>query len=99
MAKKKEKETVADTTTAQISFKLPADLKTSLIDLACLSRRDVTSLLNELASELVNANRARIARFRKASAQPLKMPSCSTTPAKTAEPLADEKESELHEEN
>ena len=95
MAKKKENAAEL----AQISFKLPATLKSGIEDLAHLSRRDISSLLVELASELVNANRARITRFRKASAQPLKMPSCSTTPAKTAEPLADEKESELHEEN
>lgn len=69
MAKKK-----AADKSAQITFKCSDELKASLEDLAHLSRRDVSAILNELCAEYVKANRTRITSFRRQAAQPLKMP-------------------------
>lgn len=71
------------TATAQITFKCSEDLKRDLEDLAHLSRRDVSSLLVELASEFVKANKQRISKFRQSAAQPIKLPTFAT-PLKTA---------------
>ena len=88
MARKK-----SDTDTAEkkkipaINFKCSAELKRDLEDLAHLSRRDVSSLLVEVATELVKANKPRIVKFRQQAGQPIKMPTCATAPSKTAAQL------------
>lgn len=79
MARKKS----VDEMTA-ISFRLPAEVKASLEDLAHLSRRDVSSILIELCSEFVKANRQRITNFRRQAAQPLKLPTFNTPTKKSA---------------
>ena len=80
MAKKKN-ETSAKT--PAINFRCSPELKRDLEDLAYLSRRDVSSLMLEMATELVKANRARITKFRQSAAVPIKMPFASST-CKTA---------------
>lgn len=83
MAKKKAAEP-----TASISFKCPAELADALKDLAFLSRRDVSSLLVEVAGELVKANKDRIKKFRQSAAQPIKMPSFTPTSKNAAQKTA-----------
>ena len=61
-----------------INFKCSAELKRDLEDLAHLSRRDVSSLLVEVATELVKANKTRITKFRQQAGQPIKIPTCAT---------------------
>ena len=78
MAKKKN-ETSAKT--PAINFRCSPELKRDLEDLAHLSRRDVSSLMLEMATELVKANRARITKFRQSAAVPIKMPFASSKPA------------------
>lgn len=60
---------------AAINFRTDVKLKTALEDLAYLSRRDVSSLLNEICRELVDANKVRIEEFRRSAEKPIKMPS------------------------
>lgn len=76
---------------AAINFRCEAELKASLEDLAASARKDVSSILIELVSELVAANKARIEEFRKAAATPINKPTFATpstsetsTPKKTA---------------
>ena len=77
MARKKSAET---TETAQISFKCPADLKSDLEELAYMSRRDVSSLLVEAATELIKANRKEIACSRRRKPYQVKLPTFVTAP-------------------
>ena len=78
MARRKK----SDELTAAINFRCPADVKASLEDLAHLSRKDVSALLVELCTSLVDANKARIANFRRSAAQPIKMPTFATPAAR-----------------
>ena len=90
MAKKKTE--TASTKTPAINFRCSPELKRDLEDLAHLSRRDVSSLLVEVATELVKANKARITRFRQSAAVPIQMPSCASlkTAAQAVKPASDE---------
>lgn len=72
--------------TVTINFRAPADVAAGLKDLAHLSRRDVSAILNELCSELVAANKQRILSFRRSAAQPIKLPTFATSTKKSAEP-------------
>lgn len=69
---------------SQICFKCSDELKSSLEDLARLSRRDMSTILNELCAEYVKANRTRITNFRRQASQPLKMPTFATPTKKDA---------------
>ena len=72
-----------------ISFRCPPDLKGKLEDLARLSRRDVSSILIEVCSALVDANKDRIIKFKQSAGQPLKMPVFSAPiKKKAAAPVA-----------
>ena len=82
--KKSDVDTAEKKKIPAINFKCSAELKRDLEDLAHLSRRDVSSLLVEVASELVKANKARITKFRQQAGQPIKIPTCATSPSKTA---------------
>ena len=85
MAKKKsETASAKPEKTLAINFKCSTELKRDLEDLAHLSRRDVSSLLVEVATELVKANKTRITKFRQQAGQPIKIPTCATSPSKTA---------------
>ena len=66
------------TDTKPISFRCPPELKSKLEDLAYLSRRDVSSILIEVCSALVDANKERIIKFRQSASQPLKLPMFAT---------------------
>lgn len=80
MAKKKsETASAKPEKTPAINFRCSPELKRDLEDLAHLSRRDVSSLLVEVATELVKANRPRITRFRQSAAVPIQMPSCASS--------------------
>ena len=71
-----------------VSFRCPANLKESLDDLARLSRSDVSTILIELCSELVKANKDRITKFRQSASQPLKKPTfAAPSKKKDAAPL------------
>lgn len=80
MARKKAEDKIAST--ASITFRCPADVKSSLEDLAHLRRQDVSALLVELCTSFVDANKARIANFRRSAAQPIKMPTFDTVKKK-----------------
>ena len=94
MAKKKsETASSKPEKTPAINFRCSPELKRDLEDLAHLSRRDVSSLLVEVATELVKANRPRITRFRQSAAVPIKMPFASSTcktAAQDVKPASDE---------
>lgn len=79
MAKKKT-ETTSKATDATISFRCPVDIADGLKDLAHLSRRDVSSILVEMASELIKANASRIKKFRQSAVVPIQMPTCKPAP-------------------
>lgn len=79
MARKK-----AADNSAAITFRCSAELKSAIEDLARLNRQDTSALLVELCSAFVDANKTRIADFRRQAAQPLKMPTFATSPSKTA---------------
>ena len=81
MARKK----TADKTvqTESITFRAPVEVKRGLEDLAHLSRCDMTDLLVELCTSLVDANKARITKFRQQVAKPIKMPTFDTVKKKT----------------
>ena len=68
MAEKKK-----DNMTA-INFRCSTELKTSLEDLAHLSRSDVSTLLLAMCTKLVDVNKQRITNFRRQAATPIKMP-------------------------
>ena len=72
MARRKAEDKTTDI--KPVSFRCPSDLKESLDDLARLSRSDVSTILIELCSELVKANKDRITKFRQSASQPLKKP-------------------------
>lgn len=72
MARKKTDSDAMDK--EQITFKCPPELKVALEDLARLSRQNVSSLLVGVSSLLVEANKKRIAEYRKAAAVPISMP-------------------------
>lgn len=57
--------------TATITFRLPVAVKDGLEDLAHLSRRDVSSLLVEVTTELVKVNAERIKKFRESASIPI----------------------------
>lgn len=80
MARKKS----VDADNVTVTFRCPVDLSDALKDLAHLSRRDVSSILIELCSEFVKANRQRITNFRRQAAQPLKLPTFNTPIKKSA---------------
>lgn len=73
MARRKAEDKTTDIK-QPVSFRCPANLKESLDDLARLSRSDVSTILIELCSELVKANKDRITKFRQSASQPLKKP-------------------------
>lgn len=86
MARKKLEDKTTDI--KPVSFRCPADLKESLDDLARLSRKDVSTILIELCSGLVKANKDRITKFRQSASQPLKMPEFTVpTKKKNAAPM------------
>lgn len=64
----------SDDLTATITFRLPSDVKDGLEDLAHLSRRDVSSLLVEVTTELVKVNASRITKFRESANIPIVLP-------------------------
>lgn len=72
MARKKAEDKIAST--ASITFRCPIEIKMGLEDLAHLRRQDVSALLVELCTSLVDANKARITKFRQQVAKPIKMP-------------------------
>lgn len=78
MARRKK----SDEKTAAINFRCPIEIKTSLEDLAHLSRQDVSSLLVELCKSFIDANRTRITKFRQQAATPIKMPTFDTVKKK-----------------
>ena len=59
---------------ASVTFRLPADLKTSLEDLASSARKDTSSILVELVGAFVESNSLRLQLFRQQLAAPLIMP-------------------------
>lgn len=81
MARKKSADKTVET--ESITFRCPVEVKRGLEDLAHLSRRDMTDLLVELCTSLVDANKARITKFRQQVAKPIKMPTFDTLKKKT----------------
>lgn len=80
MARKKAEDKIAPT--ASITFRCPVEIKMGLEDLAHLRRQDVSALLVELCTSLVDANKARITKFRQQVAKPIKMPTFDTVKKK-----------------
>lgn len=80
MARKKIDSSQVDT--EPITFRCPVEIKRGLEDLARLTRKDLTALLVELATSLVDANKARITKFRQQVAKPIKMPTFDTVKKK-----------------
>ena len=80
MARKKIDSSQVDT--EPITFRCPVEIKRGLEDLARLTRKDLTALLVELCTSLVDANKARITKFRQAAGQPIKMPTYTAMPQK-----------------
>ncbi|MBR4383607.1 MAG: hypothetical protein IKP64_08620 [Selenomonadaceae bacterium] len=78
MARKKSDSAVE---MASVTFRLPAELKTSLEDLAASARQDTSAILVKLVTAFVESNSPRLRLFRKQAAAPLILP-----PVPTAEP-------------
>ena len=81
MARKKSADKTAEK--ESVTFRCPIEIKRGLEDLAHLSRLDMTDLLVELCKGLVDANKARITKFRQQVAKPIKMPTFDTVKKKT----------------
>lgn len=72
--------------TESVTFRCPVEVKRGLEDLAHLSRRDMTDLLVELCTGFVDANKARITKFRQQAGQPIRMPTFDTAKKKIVNP-------------
>lgn len=85
MANKKAAEPTAKKTA--INFKCSDELKRDLEELAHMSRRDVSSILVEVATELVKANKREIANSRRRKPYQVKLPTFAAPKSEvTAEP-------------